>query len=217
MKIVLPDSFIKIISDKTVRSVLKILEVRNNSTMIDIKGHRFDVPFVLKKDSSYHAVIKDGVLNIIENKQEKNVESKKESYKELLDSIFQIKEIKNNDLIMNFLILFQNMLKPEKDKKENHRYFQDKKGAFVFIFDLNLFDNSVKLFVRLLNKNICLFFYNSLNGRIDELILSEFKKNLKMYINDKYEDMNLEIMFFDKKEKFYDNISVFMTDIDIKI
>jgi hypothetical protein len=214
MKITLPESFIRS-NEKVFKSVLKILEVRNKSTLIEIKGHQFDVPFILEKNLKYQAVIKDGVLDIVEIKKLKETVDEKNIVKEILENIFQINDKSNDNVTVNLFNMLRNIFNPDINKKKKKNYFfRDKNKGMVFIFDIFLFDRTTKLFLRLLGRNIFLFFYND---ELEEGILKEFKINLEKHLFEKYKEMVFEIKFFDKKEKFYDNISVVTSNIDIKI
>ena len=63
---------LSVISTKKYVFNIKILKTENNFTMINIKGHQFDVPLLLDKNKKYNLIIKDNIIQIEEVKEKVN-------------------------------------------------------------------------------------------------------------------------------------------------
>jgi hypothetical protein len=214
MKVSLVENFLKIFNEKSFVSNVKILKNNSNSTLIEIKGHQLDVPFVLKNDGKYIAKIKNEILNIIEIKENIKSDNKSFNIKDFLDTVVGIKDqIDNNPAIFNFLPFFTDKFKIKDESKKNNYFFKDKNNNFIFIFDIPLYNNPSKIFIKIDEKkniNISIFC---------EDIKNEKKNEFETMIRDYYKEKNkiLNINIFDKKQKFYDNISIYINKVDIKI
>jgi hypothetical protein len=217
MKIILSDNLMRLLNDNNLKSLVKILEVRSNSTLIQIKGHQFDVPFVLNKDSRYTSTIKKGVLNIIENKIKNEVvnEIKSDNIHKLLSELIDPAENDNISIfsfLRNMLLNNNENVSERKNKKKNY-VFRDKKNAVIFILDINLYDKPAKLFLHILRQNLNIILYCIMETELKKT----FENKIKSHIINNYNNINAEIRIFNNKEKFYDNIELYLSDVDIKV
>ena len=73
MKISLTKEFLDTLKKHSLRSLVKIIKIEKNSTLISIKGKQLKIPFILKKDTIYNALIKNNEIEIFEDKTKNKI------------------------------------------------------------------------------------------------------------------------------------------------
>ncbi|MCK4798505.1 MAG: hypothetical protein KAT05_14080 [Spirochaetes bacterium] len=226
MKIPLSKNFLNLIKNNNFKSLIKIITIKSNSTLISIHGKQIEIPFVLKKNTTYIAAIENGVLKLSEKKgqllikQKENIQSFKELSK-ILDSLFLLNNKKDN-FIENeikefpFYELYSKVNNNVEGKnKKKYYFFNNKKSnEFFFIFNLPFFNQFARVFIKITNnKYIFLNIYtkhlNYENNNFIKSIKNSFKP--KIY--------SFAVNITDNEDEFYNSIYMLlnMKNVDIKI
>lgn len=228
MKIILSHDFLKKFNQESFKSLINIIKVTNNSTLISIKGHKLEIPFILKNNIKYTAEIKDNKLyiNEIVNKVIINSEKSKKNQlinniSEFLDKLFDFEnKTKFNENEIKYLLfneLYSKINNEEIKNKKIKQYFftNNKVDEYYFIFNLPYYNSYTRIFLKIdKNKNVFINMYS-------ENFIKEKNKN---FINDIKEALkniakSFIVNFFENKDDFFKNIidTIDTKKIDIEI
>jgi hypothetical protein len=215
MKIDLAGNILKQIDINISKILVKIIGYKNNSTIIDIKGHQLDVPFLLNKDSKYSASIENGVLTLKEIKNLNKI-IMPEKTKDIFDLIINLSNDKNKDEVLDIKNLFSffisnnDILKKNNKNIDNNDYFiKTSDGNYLFMFELPFFDQLSKVFIKVRAENINLSILTD-----DKVHYDVFLSDIKSYLIKKGKKITINI--FNNKKDFLANLAN-NNKIDIKI
>ena len=228
MKIILPSNLLLKVNQKNFKSLINVINTKNKSTVISIKGKILEIPFLLDPKLKYTAEIRNNALYIYEKKIkkifiEKNKDVKKnfQNIKKTLEKLFFFenkKKFAENEI--NYL-LFDKLYskindRKQKEKKYKNFFLKNKNDEdYYFIFNLPYFNKLAKVFLKIdKNRNIYINLYSANLNRSEN---AEFIKKLnEIRLNvSKIQKVN----FFENIEDFYKNIFLLfdVKKIDIKV
>jgi len=226
MKISLSKELLRSFKNISFRTLIKILKIDKKNSLISVKGKSITIPFVLKKDTVYHAKFSNGILELIEQNKEQTekVISKallKNIRKDLkkLDSFFFFDPKDNQSIeseIKNypFYDLFKK-IKNNEDQKGKKKYFSLKKKDgqdHFFIFNMPFYNEPARVFMKINEKDIYLNLLSSVSKDLDQnKVMNELKDSIKNRTK------RIMIKLSNKKEDFLDNITVQLKDKNIDI
>ena len=214
MKIILSHDFLKKINQESFKSLINIIKVTNNSTIISIKGHKLEIPYVLNNSIKYTAEIKENKLYINkivskalinENKSEKN--QLINNISKYLDKLFDLEnKSKFNENEIKYLLFNELYSKINDDEKKNKKFkqyfFSNKKvDEYYFILNLPYYNNYTRIYLKIdKNRNV---FINMYSENFAKEKNKDFIKNLKVTL--KNIAKTFVINYYDNKEDFYKN------------
>ena len=228
MKINFPDNYFKNISGNLLNSsLIKIIKIKNSSSIISIGGKRTEIPFKLNSNKKYKLILKNKAFKIIEI-PEKNMKffnvNKEEAKTNILEKLFFLENYKENNLentIKNFLFdLFCSIIKKEdeyKSRKKTKSYcFKDKeKDRYFFFFNLFYFNRACKIFIKIDDeRNV---FLNIFADDIRYLDNDSVSKLIKDSVKNRVRSFNCD--FSEDIKSFINKINSLMIfeNVDIKI
>lgn len=198
---------------------VKILEVREKSTIILIKGHRVEIPYVLDKNKNYTISFDKNIDNfkIVETKFINN-NILKEGITSFLENFFDLSKLDQLDFKSYYNYLFNNNENNKKidDRLENKSnfIFKNNNKDFFFIFNTFFFKIKSSIFLKVSeNKTVSFLLY--LKGKLEN------KNEIIKDIEEKLSNIKFEkIIIFDNDKTGYINeiSSIFKNrNIDIVI
>lgn len=172
---------------------IKILSIRNSSTLISVKGQKVEIPYILDKNKSYFISFDPITKNFKIKEKECNFYLKKESsliknnniinsfLKKIID--FNEIEIFNRESFLNYFLDNEKKTNEDKENKKNRNFFfKNRKEDFFFIFNIFFLDCPCSLFIKISkDKNVSLVFYlkSKFKNKDKDKIINEIRKNLK--------------------------------------
>ena len=186
---------------------IKIISIKNNSTIILVKGHKIEIPYLLDINKNY--ILSFNKLNknfeIIQKNnnqiQKENLTKEENIIRSIFEKIFDFSEIGNlkKEDFFNYFLNNQQEKENVKEKgyKNRNFIFKNDKKEFFFVFNILFLNYPCSLFLKISNnKSVSLIFY--LKGKIDnkEEIIEDIKKELLDIIFEK-------IIIIENNKDFY--------------
>lgn len=210
MNVNLPENFANLFRFKSFKVNIKILEIKDNLTVIEFKGQKQSVPFVLDRAKKYIGIVEKSRLTIVEKSPENIYYNEKDScLKDFFENfIFCSNEI--SDLFDKLFNLSYQRSKETDDRK--NLFFNDENGNYLFIFDMLFFGGDSKILLKIDKKNnIDLIIYSARMNDANKI--SEFKTKLVNVITKN--NNNIKISILENRSDFLNSVSILTKGLDI--
>ncbi|HOL56737.1 MAG TPA: hypothetical protein PLD75_04155 [Spirochaetota bacterium] len=195
---------------------IKIVSVKEKSTVILIKGHKVEIPYVLDKNKiyllSYDKENKN--LKIIEKKSDNIIKIKDNILNSFFDSLINLNELDNLDVenYLNYLNSDIQKVEEKNKRKPNDFILKNNRNEFFFIFQILFCNIPASLFLKISEKKIVsLFLYLKKRLKNKEKILNDMRENLN-HIN-----FDSIVIFDDDRDEYLNKIFTILDNNRIDI
>jgi len=195
---------------------IKIVSVKEKSTVILIKGHKVEIPYVLDKNKiyllSYDKENKN--LKIIEKKSDNIIKIKDNILNSFFDSLINLNELDNLDVenYLNYLNSDIQKVEEKNKRKPNDFILKNNRNEFFFIFQILFCNIPASLFLKISEKKIVsLFLYLKKRLKNKEKILNDMRENLN-HIN-----FDSIVIFDDDRDEYLNKIFTILNNNRIDI
>ncbi|HOJ63799.1 MAG TPA: hypothetical protein PLE45_05205 [Spirochaetota bacterium] len=195
---------------------IKIVSVKEKSTVILIKGHKVEIPYVLDKNKiyllSYDKENKN--LKIIEKKSDNIIKIKDNILNSFFDNLINLNELDNLDVenYLNYLNSDIQKVEEKNKRKPNDFILKNNRNEFFFIFQILFCNIPASLFLKISEKKIVsLFLYLKKRLKNKEKILNDMRENLN-HIN-----FDSIVIFDDDRDEYLNKIFTILDNNRIDI
>lgn len=214
MVIKLDDNLQRLLKFNLFKFKIKIVDVKDKETLVEIKGQSFTLPFVLDKTKKYLGVVKGSTFQILEKATTQSSDLKKkdaflETIKELITSNYEEKS--------SLTAIFSNRSKNskiDKFKTSKNFYFNKDDKNFIFFFELPFFNQKSKVFININNKK-----ETHLSIYSDDLIKDSAIQDFTNLISQKFMTLNkmITVNITSSQKEFLESMSFDDHKVDITI